>query len=117
MSDEPFPSIGSGWLIDDLRYPAFMSQPYAYLLQIWFVNDAASIFSCSDVEGKSNFLFRLWRLPSEKEKWLGWKENFNGILGLAYIYFSYLVRRIIIDIDIYFFSSFSWLYRDLGWKG
>ena len=92
MSDEPFPKIGSGWFIDDLRYPAFMSQPYAYMLQMWFINDAASIFSCDDSGGKSDFLFRLWRLPSEKEKWLGWKENLKGILGLAYIYFSYWVN-------------------------
>jgi hypothetical protein len=93
MSDEPFPVIGSGWFIDDLRYPAFMSQPYSFLLLGLFINDAAFNFSCNDENGKSTFLFRLWRSFTEKEKWTGWKENFKGILALAYIYFGYWVKR------------------------
>lgn len=93
MVDEPFPRIGSGWFIDDLRYPAFLSQPYYFLLLLSFVSDATAAFSCSDEGGKSNYLFRRWRPMWEGVKWEGWKENVKGIFALAYIYFGYWVRH------------------------
>ena len=93
MAGEPYPRIGSGWYIDDLRFPAFMSQPSAYFLQIWFIRDTVSIFRSEDDAITTTLLFRPWKGTKVREEWKGWNDNFKGILCLAYIYFSYWVKK------------------------
>lgn len=91
---EPLPKIGSSWIGDDLRYPAFLSDNTFYYKFMFFISDTGGIFGSSEDGTGSTHLFRpFWNsrlLLNDKS--VKYEENLRGILALAYIYLSYWVR-------------------------
>ena len=92
MAAEPYPDLKQDWFGSDLRYPEFMSSPSFYYLFIYFLSDMSGCFSSIDDESGTTFMFRPFRNQNPKNKDIIYKENLSGLIGVAFIYFSYWVR-------------------------
>lgn len=91
MSGEPYPDLKRDWLDSDLRYPEFMnSYSFVPLLGL-FLSDMVKVFGTIEEESSETFLFRPLRAQGSKDKQRVYDENFTGLLGAAFIYFSYIV--------------------------
>lgn len=93
MASEPYPDLKRSWLDSELRYPEFMGYQRFYPLLILFLNDMSACFASEDPDASETYMFRPWRQRAEKDKQMIYEENFVGLAGVAFLYFSYWVRR------------------------
>lgn len=93
MAGEPYPDLKSGWFGSDMRYPEFMGRRFFTIFLPLLMSDMFKCFGSIDEEASETFLSRPSRVQSLKDKQRVYDENFSGMLGIAFIYFSYIVNH------------------------